>query len=400
MRHRPVWAAAALGVAALVSPALSAQGAQAPSVHVRAVSVSRMGAPVGASDVNGPLLSGDGRIAAYSISRSLVKGASPYGSIYAYDLASGTTTLVNSTSDGTPSDQSVDALFDLSRDGTWVAFSSTNSTNLTPPGPQTNTFLLLKNLRTGQLQALRTPPVPGYTGGIAHSQVISQHLSADGQFVIVNTLRNRPAAADFSFLLDRSSSTWTLLCGGVSGCAAHGISPDGAVLVVEDDDRNVVYLQDRVTGAQRRLTPPNPAARVNKVMFSGDSRHVVVDWLWTSGSAVLGADVDVLTGTGTVVRTFTRPGAGVTGVDGTGRYWEVGINQAGTSAPNTPIDVFRYDTQTRELVQVNTRPGGPVRGIAGGTGISDDASRLAFSSDQQLVPGDRRNFTAFVATLH
>lgn len=400
MRHRPVWAAAALAVAALVSPALSAQGAQAPLVQVRAVSVSRTGAPVGAPDMNGPLLSGDGRTAVYGMSRSLIKGASPYGSIYAYDLASGTTTLVNSTSDGTPSDQSVDALFDLSRDGTWVAFSSTNSTNLTPPGPQTNTFLLLKNLRTGQLQALRTPPVPGAHGGIAHSQVVRQHLSADGRFVTVDTERNRPDTAGFSFLLDRLRNTWTLLCGGVSGCTAHGISPDGAVLVVGEENRNVVYLQDRVTGAQRRLTPPNPAARVNKVMFSGDSRHVVVEWLWTSGSAVLGADVDVLTATGTVVRTFTRPGVDVTGVDGTGRYWEVEINQAGTSAPTTPIDVFRYDTRTTELVQVNTRPGGPVRGIAGGTGISDDASRLAFSSDQQLVPGDHRNFTGFVATLH
>ena len=52
MRHRPVWAAAALAVAAAVSPALSAQGAQAPLVHVRAVSVSRTGAPVGNSDAH------------------------------------------------------------------------------------------------------------------------------------------------------------------------------------------------------------------------------------------------------------------------------------------------------------------------------------------------------------
>ena len=101
-----------------------------------------------------------------------------------------------------------------------------------------------------------------------------------------------------------------------------------------------------------------------------------------------------------MVRTFTRPGADVTGVIDYVRYWEVEINRAGTSAPTTPIDVFRYDTRTTELVQVNTRPGGPVRGIAGGTGISDDGSRLAFSSDQQLVPGDRRNLTGFVATLH
>ena len=106
-----------------------------------------------------------------------VGGGSGLYSLYLYDVATTTSTLVSVTANGTPANASVEPLSDiaLSEDGHLVAFSSDLATNF--PGNTSDT-LLLKNLTSGAVTLISATsdgtPVPvGY--GIALPQ-----LSADG----------------------------------------------------------------------------------------------------------------------------------------------------------------------------------------------------------------------------
>ena len=165
----------------------------------------------------------------------VVGGGAGLYSLYSYDVATATSTLVSVTASGAPANADVEPLSDiaLSEDGHMVAFSSDLATNF--PGNTSDT-LLLKNLTSGAVTLISATsdgtPVPiGY--GIALPQ-----LSADGNRVAFtaenqlvphyNQIGDDAVVADLS--LGRLGSACISASGSFAsaGCDGVTISADGS----------------------------------------------------------------------------------------------------------------------------------------------------------------------------
>jgi Tol biopolymer transport system component len=221
----------------------------------------------------GPKLSADG----LSADGRILMMIGMDGHIHVRNLATGSDTLADTTSDGVVGDQGSNDFpsADMSGDGHLVFFSS-YATNLVP-SPVSN--LYLKNLSTGTLTNL---PV---SDGEESNDFDEPAISQNGRYLVFQA-----QGTDHLYLYDTDSDQQTLITSGQGGAPADGdepqISNDGSRVVYLASAGSIngygtvsVFLSDLDDGQTVDLDPPGCALGCNSYdpHLSADGRYVSYD---------------------------------------------------------------------------------------------------------------------------
>ncbi|GAA1889644.1 hypothetical protein [Lapillicoccus jejuensis] len=250
------------GLAALVLPAAPAPSAApvaavvqaAPVVQVAAVSLDPRGRVVGAYPWS-LQVSADGGTVLWASDDDVTTVAAGQ-QWYLLRRATGTVTLVSAAPDGTPADgMHLVSGAALSGDGSLVLLWDRDATTLLPDLGSAASVVLLRRPDTGATSVLRLPTVTTSTRGVARLRVQTAALSADARWVTVGGQVPQGAGAPYEAVvrLDRTTGTWTTLCGGEADgdrCRLTTSSPDGRYAALDRWPAPTV-LHDAVTGVER-----------------------------------------------------------------------------------------------------------------------------------------------------
>ncbi|MGH3659924.1 MAG: TolB family protein, partial [Micromonosporaceae bacterium] len=192
------------------------------------VSVSASGTQ-GNNDSKRPVISRDGRFVAFeSYATNLVGSGSglPLPSqftdsngandVFLYELSSGTTTLISTTSSRTAGNGDSDRP-SMSGDGRWVAFNS-SATNLVANDANAKTDVFVRDMNTGSTRVESTD----VNGVQANNGSLSPALSADGRWLsfdsnATNLVTGQDGAAHDVYLKDRHTGSVTRVSNSTSG---------------------------------------------------------------------------------------------------------------------------------------------------------------------------------------
>lgn len=364
-RSRDVFVAA-VQLAAAVGAGLNwslCASAQSAVIHV---SVSSAG--TAANDVSTyPAITADGRFVAFkSFANNLTPGSSS-SDIFVRDVVNGTTVWACPMPDGSTPFFGANAA-SISDDGRFVAFNSFSPMVLGDTGA---TDVFVRDLQSATtIRASVT-----YTGGQANDSSYPGKISANGQVVAflslaTNLIPNDLNGGHFTFGRDifvRDFATGTTELVNVSSAGVQGnmsaddfdLSFDGRYVVFrggadnlvanDTNDRNDIFLRDRLLGQTIRLSVDNNGKEANDNCYhpsiSADGRFVA-----------FGSSADNL-------------------VQDDTNGWE---------------DVFVFDCQTSVLERVSLNDAG-IQGNdgSGSPSISDDGRRVCFrTKSTNLVLGD------------
>lgn len=402
---RPGWARTVIAaVAALtaISAATSsaAAGASAPAAadelrpRVELISATLEGRP--ANDVRSASASVDGcRILFSTETQVLVPGApqsDDKDAVYIRGRDSNRTRLVSSDSAGVPGKGSYGGI--ISGNGRYISMVS-DSSNLTPPGTDSNRWLLRKDLRTGRLETARMPNGTGPAAGLPVMGIDMRGITADGRLTI-GSVWYQPADHGPGYMriavYDWVTRRWTMLNSYGFYRVVKSISADGRYIAYfaanSSDGSRELYLLDRTTGTTRHVPrgPAGQGAGENLTLLSGDGKLIFTNW-YLPATDRLGVLVQ-RTSDLSVVNWLHGPWVGgVSAVSYTGRWALVTYGRTDGSGI---VDVYRWDRLTgkRLLISV-TRDGRPPAGNSFGVAITNDGATAIFSSHAgDIVPGD------------
>jgi Ca2+-binding RTX toxin-like protein len=198
-------------------------------------------------------------------------------SLLVYDVASGTTQLVNTNTAGAMADGDTLPEYSISGNGRYVAFVSTG-TNLSAESAKDVAMVYVKDLATGAVRAASTDSA-GHGGQYADQNMISQGISDDGRYVVFESTNNygyegidshSPAYVLGStnphvFVKDMQTGAVALVNSSPEtvGLAAHGagISDNGQVIVFQG-----IEWGDGATKANQFHTYAMPLPAFNPVV--------------------------------------------------------------------------------------------------------------------------------------
>jgi Tol biopolymer transport system component len=290
--------------------------------NTRLVSRSTGGDPANASCSDGPAISADGRFVAFQCNADNLAGGT--AGLFVRDLQQGTTRLVSRASDGAPALGGGDRP-GLSTDGRFVVFES-DSANL--PGPAGTLEAYVRDLRTGttQLVSKATDGTPADDNSARYPSI-----SGNGRYAVFwsdsDLLPGNPGTADV-YVRDRRVGTTRLASRASNGAAANGnsvpspgsISGDGRLVAFESNAPN--------------LGAPLTGAVVVRDLGAGTTRVVSK----TSGGAVADADD--------------------ASISANGRYVAYGSDDDDLPGMLGVSDVYRFDRTANKTILVNRTVGG------------------------------------------
>lgn len=207
-----------------------AAAASAVRVEVEAASVHwRTGRPAGWTGAQE--MSDDGRMVLMFSTASTLIPDPPRGRFHLYvrDRVAGTTRVVTSRSDGTPAPGLVWDGMGISGDGRFAAFSW-RSRKLSPTGKHPRRYVYVKNLRSGELDAIRARG-SGMMAGYRVLDLNVQGISRHGRYVTGTAAFAAPSGTKVvAFLLDRRTNASTWICPGARVCHVGELSDNGRYL--------------------------------------------------------------------------------------------------------------------------------------------------------------------------
>ncbi|MGH9035307.1 MAG: TolB family protein, partial [Acidimicrobiia bacterium] len=278
----------------------------------------------GNNDSKRPVISRDGRFVAFeSYATNLVGSGSglPLPSqftdsngandVFLYELSSGTTTLISTTSSRTAGNGDSDRP-SMSGDGRWVAFNS-SATNLVANDANAKTDVFVRDMNTGSTRVESTD----VNGVQANNGSLSPAISADGRWLsfdsnATNLVTGQDGGAHDVYLKDRHTGTVTRVSNSTSGGQANGSSHDSSISgdgrfvafwseagdIVAGDTNTCpkgtpscpdIFVYDRQTGTTQRVSVSSTGAQAEAESFapalSMDGRFVA----WDSKATTLAA---------------------------------------------------------------------------------------------------------------
>jgi len=416
-------------------------------------------ATTGGGDSLGPAISGDGAFVAFA-SDVIDLDAATFDfngarDAFLYDRAAGTNALLSRQSAGLPSaTPGGDSLFSsnpspaMSRDGRWVAFTST-AVNLVAGQVDTNggTDVFLRDRTAGTTTLVSHSAASSTTAG--NSTSILPAVSDDGHWVIfvsgaTDLVAGQTAGGGSTniFLFDRLTATISLVS-HASASATQGangrsdfavLSADGNRIAFESAATNLVagaaygsapfnvFLYDRtagttilashaaglpLTGANGASSFPRVLADGSGVLFQSAATNLV------AGQVDTNADIDVfffdlsssavslISHVNGNAATAANLGAGYYVVSRDGRFilYDSRSNDIipGVTDPGGP-DVFLYDRQSGASILISHAVGNPsltVGTISSTADISADGRWLAFTSTAANLVSGQTNDQGF-----
>ena len=254
----------------------------------------------GNSDAFNPAISADGRFIAFeSNSTNLVADdTNNISDIFWRDRLNGTTTRISVGSTGQEGDRpSLNP--SVSADGRFIAFES-NSTNLVPGDTNNSSDIFIRDRFTNITSRISV----NSTGNQGNFGSFNPSISADGRFVVFDSLADNLVAADTNntrdiFVQDRQTNTTTRVSVNSSGNQGNlgsitaAITPDGRFVAFESNASNLVtedvngtadiFVHDRLNNITSIVSVNSTGDRANRSSFkpsiSADGRFVAFDSL-------------------------------------------------------------------------------------------------------------------------
>lgn len=366
-------------------------------------------------------ISGDGTRVSFGSSATNLGAGQPTPQMYVRTLATDTTADVSQAQTG----NGRLLVGGLSGDGT-VATFATGASNLG------------YDAADGRQVFARGPGgvgvVSGPTGATAPpaeaTDAVLFGISASGRHVLFGSEADPLAGDDTDgvagvFLRDLADGTTESVLKGPGGVAADAgtesaaLSADGDVVAFQSIATNLVgsppdegvYVRDRAAGTTELVSRPAGVARLESISADGNrvafSTAEGLDPLDTNGDSDVyvhdrTTDATVLasrpTGAGTAPSAFGSFGA-VLDADGSRVAFVTNADDLGDGDGGNGYDVHLRDLATNETIFVSRRDGaaGEADGSSGDPSISDDGTRVAFSSSAtDMSPGA----TAAVEHVH
>ena len=216
----------------------------------QAATTTRVSVATGGGQVNGnssnSYLSGDGRFVAFdSVATNLVAGdTNAVSDVFVHDRQTGTTTRVSVATGGVQANGG-SFLPALSMDGRFVAFHS-SATNLVAGDTNGGTDVFVHDRQTGTTTRVSVATGGGQsTGSGGSSPAFAPDISADGRFVVFESVSNNLVAGDTNavsdvFVHDRQTGTTTRVSvptGGSPQTNEESVEP-----AISGDGRFVAFL--------------------------------------------------------------------------------------------------------------------------------------------------------------
>lgn len=242
--------------AAVAALALSALPAWAGSGPTAQVDVWPPDPAVTYENAGVPAISDDGRVVVFIAQRVESDTGRRMNHIFARDRVTGETTLVDVATDGTESELTVSASYDVSADGRYVAFVSgsdlapgnPNASCQPPPefDPDNDTLppclqVYRRDRLLGTTTVVSVPPT-----GAADASSSDPRISADGTRVVFSSSASNLVADDANenvdiFLWEATTQSIARVSSTDTGAAASGASLDADI---SGDGRTVVFLSN------------------------------------------------------------------------------------------------------------------------------------------------------------
>jgi Tol biopolymer transport system component len=310
-----------------------------------------------------PAISADGRYVAFVADAMLVDGFpnDMTRQVYVRDRVTGITTLISSSSTGTPGDD--DSLApSISADGRYVAFQS-DAGNLLPGGIPSSAEVFVKDRVANTLERVAVTP----TGAVGNGSTnLLPSISSDGRYVV--------------FLSDSSD----LVAGDANGALFD------------------VFRRDRVTGTtllvSRTAGGGQSASGVSQVAPDLSDDGSVVAFASTAGDLVPGdangfTDVFVRhVGAATTVRVVPLAGTGKLTASNNPR-----LDASGRYLTFDAGDVFVRDLVAGVTTRISAAPdGAAANGVSTNAAVSPDGRWVAFQSSATNLVADDTNATTDV----
>lgn len=240
-------------VAALALSALPAWAGSGPTAQV---DVWPPDPAVTYENASLPAISDDGRVVVFFAQRVESDSGGRMNHIFARDRVTGETTLVDVATDGTESELTVSADYDVSADGRYVAFVSGSdlapgnpTASCQPPpefDPDDDTLppclqVYLRDRLLGTTTVVSVPPT-----GAADASSSDPRISADGTRVVFSSSASNLVADDANenvdiFLWDAATQSIARVSSTDTGAAASGASLDADI---SGDGHTVVFLSN------------------------------------------------------------------------------------------------------------------------------------------------------------
>jgi len=382
-------AGAAVAALALAAPAVAGIGPTTRESLTGASGQQANGASFGAS------LSADGSLVAFQSNASdLVPGdTNNFTDVFVRDRINATTTRVSVASNGAQANNT--GMFPaISGDGRYVAFSS-GATNLDPGATSGFGEVYVRDLTTGNTSRVSRTPTGGEPDSSSGGDAVS--ISRDGRYVAFTSSATNlvpggtPGQSDFSprrvYVYDTKADKTVLVAVTSAGAPADGEQPS-----ISADGRYVAF------SAVRALVPGDTNGVGDVYIRDRDADgNGIFDEAGAGKTSTTLVSV-ALDGTSAGNANSTgRPLDGPLALSADGRQVAFASNASNLVADdtNSKTDVFVRDLRAGKTARVsvasdgsqgNDRSGGFATGLA----LSADGRRVAFASDaSNLVAGDR-----------
>ena len=378
-------------------------------------------------------VSGDGRYVAFeSLATNLTANdSSTYGQLFMRDTQAGTTTMISTAADGTPSDQGAEQP-SMSQDGRFVVFAS-SSGNLTSQSQDGSQGIYLYDRNLGAIRRIDLAP----DGTAANGTSAFSAISADGRFIAfsswaTNLIAGAPAGS--VFVADTTSGQLKLASvssdGSVqaSGCFPQ-ISADGRFVAFISPTPNLVpnvtngkenaFVHDFATGETTLVNVATDGTQDNggviyssasPLAMSADGRYVTfVTFGQTLAPGYANPNNydsaflhDMITGETTPLfidgQNNILPVSNVSTISPDGRFVTFGSYISGwfhTSGVQNRNDTYLVDRTTGQASDLNVPQDGSAGNGSSGpaTGSADGGSVVFSSLSSNLVANDTNGTT-------